>query len=126
LRVANRALEEIREADLPVCAEVERQLFDMIRLVNNLDFAGDDIPEDVTLRWNPTEVAYPPTPEEEQADWTFKFENALASKVDYLIAHDPEMTREEAMEQLQQVKADNAALEPEKSPLDLMFGAKAV
>ncbi len=121
LKVANRALEEIREQDKLVAQKVEVELFDLIRLINNTD--GDElIPEELELRWNPGEIEYPPSMQEEQSRWEFEFRNGITNAIDYLIGKDPELTREEAMEILQRVKDEAKELRPEKSVLDQVFG----
>lgn len=121
LRIANRALEEIRSFDKTVAWKCEKGLFDLIRLMNNMD-GGEEIPENVELKWNPGEMEYPPTMAEEQSRWEFEFKNGIRNQIDYLIKEDPELTRDDAMEQLQQVKEEMKELKPEKSVIDVMFG----
>jgi len=120
LKISNRALEEIREADKTVVLKVEKELFDLIRYINNT-IGLEQIPEDVDLKWNPGEISYPPTAQEEQARWEFEFQNGISNQVDYLLEQDPEMTREDAMEVLRRVKEESAELKPARSVLETIF-----
>lgn len=122
LRVANRALEEIRSADKTVALETEKHLFDLMRIVNNTD-GGEDIPEDLELKWNPGEIEYPPSMAEDQSKWEFEFKYAIKNPIDYLMAQDPELSREDAMEMLQQVKTENGAVKPATNILESLFGS---
>jgi hypothetical protein len=121
LKIANRALEEIREADKLVAAKTEKELFGLMRLIANQDGLGP-ISEDLELKWNPGEISYPPSMAEEQSRWEFEFRNGLSNQIDYLLDDDPEMSREDAMVILQRVKDESQELKPEKSVLDTMFG----
>jgi len=123
LRISNRGLEEIRAADVVVASRTETELFNLMRLINNAE-GGDDIPDGLKLRWNPSEIDYPPTPQEEQSRWEFEFRNGISNQVDYLIAKDPDLSREDAMVVLEQVKEESASLAPNKSVLETMFGEK--
>ena len=121
LKIANRALEEIREADKLVALKTENELFDLMRLIANMDGLGP-IPENVELKWNPGEIAYPPSMAEEQSMWEFEFRNGISNQIDYLLDNDPEMSREDAMIVLERVKDESAQLKPERSVLETMFG----
>lgn len=121
LKVANRTLEEIRQQDKAVASKTETELFKLMRLMNNTD-GETDIPEDLELRFNPGEIEYPPSQQEEQSKWEFEFRNGIKNQIDYLIAADPELTREEAMKILDGVKKESKLLKPEKSVLETVFG----
>ena len=121
LKVANRALEEIRAADKTVALKTEKELFDVIRIVNNTS-GVEAIPEELELKWDPGEIEYPPTMQEEQARWEFEFGHGIKNQIDYLIHENPELSREDAMLQLQQIKEENVDLKPTRSPLEMMFG----
>ncbi len=123
LRVANRALEEIRAFDKQVAWKTEKELFDLIRLMNNMS-SGEAIPETVELKWNPGEIEYPPTMAEEQSRWEFEFKFGIRNQIDYLMKEDPELSRDDAMEQLQQVKDENAQVKPGRSVLETIFGGE--
>lgn len=126
LRVANRALEEIRRADKEVAYETERQLFNLMRLMQNMDYASEaTIPDTAELDWNPGEIEYPPTWEEEEARWRFEFEFDVANAVDYLIKADPDLTRDEAIEKIKQVADENKTIKPQTPLTDMLFGKPA-
>ena len=120
LRVANRALEEIRDADKVLAENVEQQLFRVIRTVNNVS-GGQRIPEDVELRWNPGEISYPPSWEEEEAQWTFEMDHGIANQVDYLLSKDPDLTREEAIERLVMIREENDQIKPRLNLAEQLF-----
>ncbi len=121
LRIANRSLEEIRAHDKIVVASCEQKLFDLIRLICEVDGDGE-IPEDVELKLDPGEIEYPPSQGEEQSRWEFEFRNGISNAIDYLIEQNPDLTREEAMTQLQKVREESDQLKPETSVLEKVFG----
>jgi hypothetical protein len=121
LKIANRSLEEIRESDKAVAGKVEKELFDLMRLMAQVD-GLDPIPEGLELKWNPGEIKYPPTMAEEQSRWTFEFTNNIRNQIDYLMSEDPELTREDAMKMLQQVQAENDEINPQPDVLSTVFG----
>jgi hypothetical protein len=125
LKIANRSLEEIREQDKLVAGMVERDLFDLVRQVSNMA-GGEQIPEELELRWNPGEIQYPPSQSEEQSKWNFEFNNGISNPIDYLIERDPELTREEAMVVLQNVAKEQKLLKPEPTVLETVFGGNQV
>jgi hypothetical protein len=122
LKIANRALEEIREADKSVAGKTEKELFNLMRLINNVE-GGERIDESLELKWNPGEISYPPSMTEEQSRWEFEFKYAIRNQIDYLMSEDPELSREDAMALLQQVKDENGQVKPQKSVIESIFGS---
>jgi len=122
LRVANRALEEIRRADKEVARATEVQLFQLLRLMQNMDYPDRRIPEEAELDWNPGEIEYPPTWDEEEKRWRFEFEFNVSNAADYLLREDPDLSREEAIEKIKQVAEENKEIKPKQPLTDLIFG----
>ena len=120
IRVANRALEEIREADIALCYIVEKQLFQVIRTVYNTIYEPG-LPEDVDMQWNPGEIAYPPAWEEEEQQWRFEMEIGVKNQIDYLIARDPQLDRETAKRHISLICEENKEINPKPSLADALF-----
>lgn len=120
LKIANRALEEIREADIPLCTDVEKNLFNVIRAVNNVEFPKNQIPGSAELSFNPGEITFPMEWVEEQSRWEFEFEHGISNSVDYLLKQDPDLEREDAIKRLQKIKEENKEIKPQKSLLDIV------
>ena len=116
LKIANQALQDIREADIPLCASVEQELFEVLAKVSGR------IPEGVEVQFNPGEVTWPEEWTTEEARWNFEFKNGLASPVDYLLAKDPQKSREEAAAYIKTRQAEIRALKPTMSAWDLVAG----
>ena len=126
LRVASRALEEIRTSDKAVCYATELGLFDVIRTINNIDFPGTPIGDEYELRWNPGEIEYPPTWEEEEKEWEFKFRHGIDDEVGFVMAHDPDIGEDEAVKQLEHIQERSATLNPPRSIQDeILFPQEA-
>ena len=123
LKVANRALEEIRDADKPIVHDVERELFNVLRTVNNVQ-GLTPIPDDLELKWNPGEISYPPTWEEEEARWTFEFTHGITNQIDYMMADDPELSRDGAKKLLLQIREENDEIKPKLNLADQLFKRK--
>lgn len=120
LKIKSQSLEEIREADVPICSVVEKQLFKMIRIINNIDFK-DQISENLTLNFNPGEVTFPEPWVEEQQKWEFKFVLGVANAIDYLIKEDPDLTRKDAEKKLLEIRAETERIKPKKGLVEQLI-----
>ena len=121
IKVSNRSLEEIREADKLLAFEVEKKLFNVIRTVGN--YWGRGIGELWELKWNPGEISYPMTWEETEKKWLFEFKAGATNVIDYIMSTDPELSREEAMERVLEIQDENEELSP--SLREQMFAREA-
>lgn len=119
LKIANQSLQDIRLADIPLCASVEQSLYKIIATMSD-----DELPEDGVLTFNPGEVTWPEEWATERDRWEFEFENGLASPVDYLIANDPQLDRIEAGKIIKERQAEIKALKPITSAWDLITRGK--
>ena len=116
LKIANQALQDIREADIPLCASVEQRLYDILAKIT------EELPEGAEVQLNPGEVSWPEEWTTEEARWTFEFKNGLSSPVDYLLARDPQKSREEAVTYIKTRQAEIRQLKPTMSAWELVAG----
>jgi hypothetical protein len=120
LKVSNQSLEEIRVADVPLCNEVELNLFNVIRTVNNVEFPTMQIPENLEMKWTPGEIEYPETWTDTEKKWGFEFAAGVSNAIDYIISKDPQISRVDAMKQLQNIAVENKLLQPVKSLAEII------
>lgn len=109
LKIANQALQDIREADIPLCASVEQALFRVIAKMS------EGLPEDGELQFNPGEVSWPEEWTTEQARWEFEFKHGVSSPVDYLLKRDPQLDRAAAIKLIQERSEETKSLKPRVS-----------
>ena len=104
-------LAEMRVEDKILWSGYERQIFDMIRIVNNTH-SGDKLSQACQLRVNFSDPARPTTSplDEAQAYQTY-FNMGVMSPVDILMMKDKDIrSREEALERLKQIKNETQQL----------------
>lgn len=109
LKIANQALQDIREADIPLCASVEQALYRVIAKMT------EGFPEEAEIQFNPGEVSWPEEWTTEQARWEFEFEHGISSPVDYLLRRDPQLDRGSAIKLIQDRSAETKVLKPSVS-----------
>ncbi len=119
LKIANQALQDIREADIPLCASVEQALYNVLAKMH------DALPEGAQIHFDPGEVSWPEEWTTEQARWEFEFKNGISSPVDYLLARDPQMTRDEGLKEIQEKQAEIKQLKPSMSPWEMIANQMA-
>jgi hypothetical protein len=125
LKIANQSLQDIRSADIPLCAAVERALYRVLAKVAEVeDIASFD--PDAELTFNPGEVAWPEEWSTEQSRWEFEFKNGIASPVDYLITRDPQLSREEAIEKITERQNEMRQLKPRVSPWETLLNTSTM
>lgn len=72
-----------------------------------------NISGDITINYG--ELHFSESELDKERAWALKFSNNTANLVDYELAHDPDLvTREKAMEVIQQRQAENAKLQPDE------------
>jgi len=72
-----------------------------------------NISGDITINYG--ELHFSESELDKERAWALKFSNNTANLVDYELAHDPDLvTREKAMEVIQQRQAENARLQPDE------------
>jgi hypothetical protein len=76
-----------------VAREWERRLLEMERLVGSVDGLRG-VPDD-TLKVNYNEIRQPISQEEKNKKWEFEFKHKLATKRDYWLSEDPDLTDEQ-------------------------------
>lgn len=93
LQVKNRGLQEIREAQLPTFRRVERELFEMIRLVYNTYNPGA-IPETLEFKIDFAELETYQDPMEERKQAQWDVEKGIISPAQFYMAFNPDITDE--------------------------------
>ena len=122
LKIKNTALEEIRIADIPISGMVEANIFTTFRIINNIDFPEQKIPEELVLRFNPGEIKFPEPWPEEQKRWEFRFKNGTANQIDFMISEDPQLSREDAEKKLVAIREETLRIKPTVSLVDQILG----
>ena len=102
-------------------AKWERDLFDLIRVVNNAHLTpkiADDVEQIVTF----ADLSYPIDPAIQQAMQVADVEAGLVSRIDLIMERHPDMNREEAIEKFQQNVEDNKMLAAAQNPPQARVG----
>jgi hypothetical protein len=121
LKISNHALEEIRAADIPLMAKVERELYSVIATVNNAEGLAT-LPDNPEFAFNPGEVEFPTAWAEEEAQRRFEIEVGASNVIDYMISQDPELSREEALKKWKAIAEENKIVKPAPSLLTQLTG----
>jgi hypothetical protein len=121
IKISNHALEEIREADIPLCTDVERDLYRIIAKVNNTERGAEELPDE-TIQFTPGEVSFPEEWTTEQTRWEFEFSNGISNQIDYLLSRNPAMTRQDAQSRLAMIAEENKTVKPKKTALEVLSG----
>lgn len=99
LQIKNRGLQEIREAQIPIFRRVEKQLFDMIRIVYNWHSSSSQIPElDFSIDFAELETYTDPMEERKQFEWDLK--RGVISPGQFYMAFNPDVTDAETAEKI--------------------------
>jgi hypothetical protein len=120
IKISNHALEEIREADIPLCSSVEENLYRIIARINNVERAHTSLPEDDRITFKPGEVCFPEEWDTEQKRWEFEFMHGISNQVDYLLTRNKGMTREQAIIQLKMIARETDSFRPKKTALEVL------
>jgi hypothetical protein len=104
--VGNAELEEMRADDLALFARYEDQLFDLVRTVWNAHNPGRPISPEAVL-W--CEFYHPEptqTPLEKTRNWRDLLDMGIISRVDIVMALNPDLDRDQAIAQLKQTQEE--------------------
>jgi len=102
-------LGKVIQADKPIYACYEKEIFDVTRIVYNYESKGMKLPEEAELFIDYKDVEIPTTIEQEDAHNLIMFQNGLLSKVDWLMKENPDFRDEEqAEEKLEKIKEEKA------------------
>jgi hypothetical protein len=119
LKIANQSLQDIRAADIPLCSMVEQSLYRAIATVAEAEGIASFDP-DATVAFNPGEFSWPEEWATERNRWEFEFANGIASPVDYIVANDPQLTREDAIAKIVKRQDEMKMLKPKMSPWEMI------
>ncbi len=106
--VSNGELQEKRQDDIELFRQYEHNLFDLTKTVWNTHVPGKKFSEDATLKIDFAEINSPTLEMDEADKWDRLIQMGQASMVDFAMARNPDLTRDQAKAYLQQVKEENA------------------
>jgi len=115
LKIDRSGLEEVRENDVEIYRGIEKELFEITRIVNNTDHA-EKISDTAEFHVDFAESNYPDSPQEESTKWQSRISNNVASPVDWIKADNPDLSDDEAAAKYAVNKGINQAKIP-VSPL---------
>lgn len=105
--VSNLELLERRQDDLELWRRYEQNLFELIKTVWNVHSPSRKFNSGSTLTVDFAEMRQASEENEQNEKWETLIENGQASPVDWAIARNPDLSRDEAKELLRQVKEEN-------------------
>ena len=108
--VSNQELMEKRQDDIDLWRRYESQLFDLTRVVWNTHNPNKKISDRAVFRVDFADLRDPNQELEDASKWQQLIDAGQASALDWAIARNPDLTREQAKEYLKQVAAENAEL----------------
>lgn len=100
LDIKRSGLTEQREAQVKLYRHTESEVFDVTRIVNNVEYPDKKISEEAKFAIDFGDMRKPNDTKEEREDWKFKISTNARSLVDYMISQNPDLTPEEAEAQL--------------------------
>lgn len=112
LKVDRSTLVEIRDKEIPNYRNIEKQLFEMMKIVNNHAFGGNgekEIPSEAEFHIDFAEMRFEPSPDEQMRKDTFDLSNNLITPVDLIIRDNPDLSEDDAMALWMKNKAITAA-----------------
>jgi hypothetical protein len=117
--VDNRELDELRRDDIALFTGYERNLFDLIKVVWNVHNPGRTISDKATLNIDFYDPSKAQDTGKQIEEWQFKLDMGLMSRIDLAMQLNPDLTREQAIEQLKRVEKDNLEINKagEKEPV---------
>jgi len=116
---------EIRRDDIEPCREYERQMFEIVKVVNNVAYEDAElrnkfklkqIPDDIYLVVDFADIKQEMTPEQLWADRKERESRNMGSAVDWLIEENPGLTEDEAKKILEDNKKINQSIGGQSVP----------
>lgn len=104
--VSNNELMEKRQDDIDLWRRYEARLFEILKLVWNVHNPGRKFSDKAELSIDFAEIKQPSQEIEQSEKWQTLIDAGQASPVDWAMARNPDFSREQAIEYLQQVKAE--------------------
>ena len=108
--VGNRELDELRSDDVALFRVYERQLFDLVRIVNNVH-SRDKLSKDAAMLIDFADIESSVDPETQSKAWDLQLNQGVISQVDIALKLNKDLrTREDALAYLMKVKEETRAL----------------
>ncbi len=107
---------KILKRDKPFYANVEKQLFEMTRIVWNYHNPGNSISEDAELFIDFHDIEVPMTVEQRDQHNILMYNNGLLSKKRWLMSENPDIKSDEQAEEILQGISDESKVEVDFSP----------
>jgi len=116
---------EVRRDDIEPCREYERQMFEIVRVVNNVAYEDAElrtkfelkiIPDDINLVVDFADIKQELTPEQVWADRKEREARNMGSAIDWLMEENPELTEDEAKKILEDNKKINQSIGGQSVP----------
>lgn len=104
--VSNNELMEKRQDDIDLWRRYEVRLFDLVKLVWNTHNPGKKFSDNAELTIDFAEIKQPSQEIEQSEKWQTLIDAGQASSVDWAMARNPDLSRDEAVEHLRKVKAE--------------------
>lgn len=105
--VGNNELMEKRQDDIDLWRRYEARLFEVVKLVWNTHNPGQKFSDKAELNIDFAEIKQPSQEIEQSEKWQTLIDAGQASPVDWTMARNPDLSREQAIEYLRQVKIES-------------------
>jgi hypothetical protein len=108
----NRELEELRRDQISLFNSYEKRLFNMFRIVWNVHNPGRKITETARLKVDFYDPKPTLSPDKEVEKWEKELEMGTISRVDILMIKNPDLSREDAQQKLEEIRLENETFKP--------------
>lgn len=103
----NRELEELRRDQISLFTTYEKNLFSMFRIVWNYHNPSRRITDKAILKLDFFDPKPTLSPDKEVEKWKMELDMQVKSRVDVLMAMNPDLSRQDAIKRLQEIDNDN-------------------
>ena len=97
-----RSLDLIRLDDKMILTEFEEELFKKVRIIYNKESGKDKLSEELFFRCDFIEKETPLNANDMVNKWKFEISINANSVIDYILANNPDLTKEEAQKQMEE------------------------
>jgi hypothetical protein len=113
LKISNIGKLEVRESQLPMYRQKEKELYDIEKVIWNYHRPTEKIDEDAKLETDFAEVEFPKSPDEKIKKDEFDLRHNLITEVKILQRENPDLTEDMALETYMENKVFNEANQPQ-------------
>ena len=103
----NRELEELRRDQISLFTTYEKRLFNMFRTVWNYHNPSRKMTDKAILKLDFFDPKPTLSPDKEVEKWKMELDMQVKSRVDVLMAMNPDLSRQDAIKRLKEIDADN-------------------